>query len=100
MKKDYSQALYWLNKAYSSGADEAVEPLGICYYQGYGVSKDYQKAVSFFEKGVKFGYSRCKAYLGTCYLLGLGVVENKDKALELILDAAYEGDELGLKLKK
>ena len=54
---------------------------------------DFQEAVKWFEFASNNGNSKATYYLGCCYYDGDGVPENEARALELLRDAAKNGED-------
>ena len=53
VKKDLETAFVWFEKSAKQDCPEGLYMLGLCYYQGWGVSADPTKASPLFKKAVK-----------------------------------------------
>ncbi|MCI6019230.1 MAG: AAA family ATPase [Clostridiales bacterium] len=58
--KDYTKAVYWLEKSAAQNYVSAFNTLGICYFNGYGVAKDLYKALEYYEKAAALGHENAK----------------------------------------
>ena len=90
-KKDYKEAINWLEKAVAQNNSGAFNSIGFCYYYGYGVKQDYNEAVKYFRKASDFGEEYAYLNLGTCYLRGHGVNQDIKQANELFRLAEQKG---------
>ena len=43
-EKDYEKVVEWYEKAVADRNTDAMNHLGVCYYNGHGVPQDYEKA--------------------------------------------------------
>ena len=76
--KDYGEAVRWLEAA---GRNlDAVNLLGTCYENGYGVIQDPEKAAELYQQAAKQEHVTAQYNLGNCYLNGSGVEKNVDTA--------------------
>ncbi|MDR0537274.1 MAG: sel1 repeat family protein [Tannerellaceae bacterium] len=89
--KDYR---YWYEKAEKQGDAYAQNRLGVCYYNGEGVTKDFGQAVHWFEKAEKQGYAYAQYNLGICYYNGNGVTKDYIQAVSWFRKAAEKGDDI------
>jgi len=55
VEKDYSKALFWYDKAVSSGDAAAYNKLGFFHERGMGVPADEAKALEFYKRGAEAG---------------------------------------------
>lgn len=92
IKKDYSKAFYWLEKAANNGSLEAQYSLGVMYGDGEGVNQDYKKAIEWFEKAALKDYPLAQYNLGVMYGKGEGVKKDLKKAIEWHKKAAINGN--------
>ena len=53
--KDYTKAIYWLEKSAAQNFSGAYNNLGICYSNGYGVAQDKYKALEYYQKAADLG---------------------------------------------
>ena len=81
----------WYRKAAEQGNAEGQYNLGVCYYNGKGVTKDYAKAVEWYTKAAEQGHAWGQYNLGICYYLGEGVSKDYAKAVEWWRKAAEQG---------
>lgn len=75
---DYQNAWNYLNTANKLGSIAAINTMGLCYLNGYGVNKDVNKALEYFLEASHHNYPYAYNNIGKIY-------ENKNK-----LDIAYE----------
>src|SRR2546425_2396105 len=66
--------------------------LGVCYYNGWGVTKNLQEALSWYRKSAEQGHARAQRNLGVCYAIGAGVGKDTVKAAKWYQKAAAQGD--------
>ena len=78
---NYTQAIYWYEKAAKQGNSDAQYNLGYMYYNGYGIKKDYAQAVIWFQKSAKAGNAVAQCSLGLCYKYGDGIQLNYPLAM-------------------
>ena len=55
MSRNYSTALYWLNKAVAQNNADAMFILGLMYEWGRGVNQDLNKALSLLDRSAALG---------------------------------------------
>lgn len=90
LPKDEGQAVYWLEKAASSGYPKAQTNLGYMYEKGLGVPRDQQLAVSWYTKAALQGASYAQMLLARHYDTGQGVPLDKDQAVAWYIKAAEQ----------
>ena len=90
--KQYGQAVALYRQAADRGEAKAQSRLGICYYNGWGVTKDYNQAASWFRKAAEQGEANAQANLGVCYHYGNGVTRSYTQAVEWYRKATEQGD--------
>ncbi|MGN8702672.1 TIR domain-containing protein, partial [Catenibacterium mitsuokai] len=88
VEKNYTQAVYYYNKAIDLGNIKAMSNLGACYYHGYGTEKDYTKAVTYYNKAIDLGNINAMLQLGICYYYGHGVKQDYKQAFSWFKKAA------------
>lgn len=64
---DYAKAYYWFNKAAELNNKAAINMLGRCYEDGFGVAKDTSVAKKYYLKAAKMGMTVAKRNLGILY---------------------------------
>jgi TPR repeat protein len=77
-KKDYKDAIMFLNEAVTNGQGytEAENALGNMYRDGSGVLQDQTKALHFYTLGAKHGNANSQYNLGNMYKNGIGTEQN------------------------
>lgn len=80
-----------LNAAKDSDPD-ALNHLGIWYYEGANVERDYTIAARFFAKAASLGHADAAGHLGLCYRLGHGVEADSIRAMHLFDSAISAGN--------
>lgn len=86
--KCYKQAII------TSGYDDALLDLGLCYLHGEGVELDYEKGRYFMLRSAKQGNTPARYNMGWIYHYGAGVEINLDEALKwYTLSAMYGYDQ-------
>ncbi len=78
---DYNKALECFNQAAKLGVSDAMNYLGIMYFDGTGVEKNYSLAAAWFVKAIQTdsGNAHAAYNLGRMYYLGVGV--NRDMVM-------------------
>ena len=97
VKQDYAKAVYWFEKAISTGSTEPNTQfeLGKCYENGWGTTQDYRKAFVLFEKAANAGYMYAQNTLGWMYQNGYGTSQDYNLALYWYEKAGENGLEQG-----
>lgn len=91
-KKDFPEALKWLEKSASDNYYLALNGLGNVYYEGLlGQNKDFEKAFIYYQKASEYGYHDAINNLASMYDLGQGTKQDCLKAVELFEVAASKG---------
>ena len=72
---------------------EAQYNLGLCYYNGKGVTKNYTEAVKWYRKAAEQGDAYAQYNLGLCYKNGYGVPKDISQAVVWYRKAARQGDD-------
>ena len=86
VEKDNSEAVRWLEEAGSH--PDAVNLLGYCFENGYGVIRNPEKAAELYRKAAELGHVTAQLNLGNCYQDGSGVVKDEAEAFEWFRKAA------------
>ncbi len=74
------------------GCIRALNVLGTCYKDGYGVSKDLRKATEWYIKASKEGDAIAQRNIASCYANGEGVENDESKAVNMYFRAALQGN--------
>jgi len=90
-KEDYTNAVRWFLRSASADYAPAQAILGVCYYDGEGVTKDYSIARDYFEKAVLKNNAKAINGLGILYLYGRGVEKDIKKGMKLMEKAGKLG---------
>ena len=86
-KKDFSQALKYLNKAKQNGNVYANLPLAFLYYKGEGVQKDIEKSFDLLEESSNID-PVAAFQLSRFYLQGINTKVDNEKGVKLLEFAA------------
>lgn len=78
-------------KMAKKGDVKAQNYIGMCYYNGEGVSQDYEKAVEWFSKAAEQEYDVAQFNLGYCFYKGKGRAKDYTKAFYWFSKAANQG---------
>jgi TPR repeat protein len=92
VKRDYAQAVEWLQQSAAQGNTSAMCNLAWAYESGKGVKQDYAKARYLLEKAAARSVPYAQIALGDMYEYGLGVPKDAAKALGYYQKAAERGD--------
>lgn len=90
-RKQYEKNLPKYRKSAEKGDPKAQYKLGICYFNGYGVTKDLDEAINWFRKAAEQGDAESQNMLGYCYRNGQGVEMDYDQAIYWYDKAASQG---------
>ncbi len=91
LSEDYQKAVPYFLKAAEQGHADAQNNLGLCYYNGLGVTQNYTKVVTWYSKAAEQGHADAQFNLGVMYEYGQSVVKNYTKALIWYRKAAEQG---------
>jgi len=89
--QDYTQAVYWYQKAAQQGYAAAENNLAGMYLDGRGLPQDYTQALYWYRKAADQGLATAQENLGDLYFLGKGVTQDYSKAVYWYLKAAEQG---------
>lgn len=78
---NYNEALKQFLLIAKTGSANALNAIGIYYYEGKACKHNYQQALSYFQKAANMGYASAMRNLGDCYRLGHGVAVDMEVAL-------------------
>lgn len=81
----------WWRKAAELGIADAMNRLGMCYFEGEGVRKNYKEAASLFNEAALQGHGWAQNNLGRCYEEGKGVKKDNDLAIRWYSQALNNG---------
>ena len=96
-RKDWGNAFYWLDQAYSKDFMIVCHNLGDMYYHGNGTNQSYPKAFEIFSKGSKFD-AHCKYRVAYMLRNGLGTDVDFGRSNLLLKEAADENNARALYL--
>ena len=89
--QNYAAAVNIIRPLAEQGYARAQCNLGICYYNGHGVTQDYYAAASWYRKAAEQGYADAQNNLGRCYEKGRGVTQDYYAAVNWYRKAAEQG---------
>ena len=92
VKRDYTLARRWFQKAADQDNPLGQNGLGVLYQNGLGVEQDYAQALQWFRKSADQRYGWGLANLGTMYKNGWGVAVDYDAALQSFKAAAEQNN--------
>ena len=97
VSEDFSKAVYWFEKAISTGSTEPNTQLelGKCYENGWGTTQDYKKAFVLYEKAANADNMYAQNALGWLYHNGYGTAQDYNLALYWYEKAGENGLEQG-----
>ncbi len=87
-KKNYSRAVKLYFKAVELGHNGAMNCLGYCYQNGYGVIQNDEKAFEYYKKSADLGNSYAIYNLAKIYFYGIGINKSIKTALALFEKSA------------
>ena len=90
-KGDYANAVKHYERLAKEEDATAQCWLGVCYYNGQGVTQDYVEAVAWYRKAAEQGYASAQYNLGYCYANGRGVTQDYVEAVAWYRKAAEQG---------
>ena len=85
-----------LQEAADSANMYAMNYIGVCYENGYGVKKKIKEAVKWYQKAAEAGSTTGMCNLGNCYYNGNGVKKNFKEAVKWYQKAIEGGDAYGM----
>ncbi len=89
-KKEQDEAFQCLQKAVTKGHVRAMNQLGFCYMNAYGVAKDQAVASRWFLKAAEQGEPFSQYYLGRRCQVGIGNVQDEEEAVRWFRKAAEQ----------
>ena len=84
----YSEELF---READLGNAEAQYALGLCYYEGSGISEDHSKAAEWWGKSADQGNMYAQYNLGLCYFNGDGIEYSLSQGLQFLTKSASQG---------
>jgi len=88
---DYSQTLFWAQKAADQNDAVSLYLIGMFYNNGKAVPRDNKMALLFLSKASDLGFDIAQYKLGTFYYYGIGGEVNYPEALKWFQKAAIQG---------
>ena len=93
-KQDDLQAFRWFSKAVAQGNTDAMNNLGLMYYEGKSiVVKNYYEAERLFRNAAEQGSPQGMSNLGLLYYEGKGLEQNYTQAYRWFNRATAKGNE-------
>ena len=98
IKRSYTKAFEWYEKAAKLGYSKGQVNLGSMYYSGRGLKSgpSYEMAAKLFQEAADQGDPIAQNNLGICYEIGRGVEKNKLEAMQLYERSAKSGNPSGM----
>ena len=78
------------------GNADAMNDLGVLYYDGRGCEQDFTKAVHFYEMAAGKGHVKARENLGYCYYYGRNMPVDYEKAYHCFALGALSGELISL----
>ena len=96
-RKDYGLAVTYYQKSIliNENHKKALNNLGVCYENGFGVTQNYAKAEELYRKSANLGHVTAQNNLGDLYYFGKGVSQDFSEAKKWYLKAAEQGNAYG-----
>ena len=88
----YDRAVTLLRKSAEGGCTIAQYNLGVCYYQGVGVTVDIDETIKWWRMAAESGCVEAQNNMGAFYYQGLGVEQSYEEAVRWYTMAAEQGD--------
>lgn len=85
---NYKEALKQFLLVAKTGSANALNAIGIYYYEGKACKKNYQQAMGYFQKAADLGYASAMRNIGDCYRFGHGVTKSMTNAIRWYQQAA------------
>lgn len=93
---NYAEAMRYFEAAARTGNADAMNGIGILFYEGSGVERDYKMAARWYEEAVKRGQNNALTNLGWIYDQGLTGSRDEQLALDFYTKAVERGHYDGL----
>ncbi|KAL0209000.1 hypothetical protein P9112_011587 [Eukaryota sp. TZLM1-RC] len=81
--QDYSQAVFYYQKAAEVGNEVGMYNLGLCYEHGHGVPNDLHQAIKCYEKDKHAGYPKAGEKIEVYLIFGCQI-SGREKNFHLI----------------
>ena len=91
IRRNYSKALEWYEKAARAGQAEGYYNLGVCYEIGMGASADAAKALQNYQKAADMGLPIALNKLASMCISGTGTAKDTAKGIAYLEKAADAG---------
>jgi TPR repeat protein len=88
---NYIEAAKWNRLAAEQGHAGAQNNLGVCYYEGHGITQDYLEAAKWFRRAAEQGDSAGQFSFGLCCYYGNGAPQDLVEAVNWFRKAAAQG---------
>ncbi|KAG9291387.1 hypothetical protein G9A89_003491 [Geosiphon pyriformis] len=90
--RDLSKSFQWYKVAAEAGSALAMTEVGVCYFNGDGVTIDRRKALEYYQKSAELGNAFGQYNLSFCLEHGIGTEADKEKAVNLLKISAMAGN--------
>lgn len=97
---NYDKAYEYFQQAADAGLAEAVNELGLCFYEANGVTGDASRAAQLFERAADMGCPRAMANIAECYWDGDGIKRDEEKACQWAELAEENGEKVKFSSRK
>lgn len=87
---DSIKAYQWFMKAAEEGYAVAEHNVGVCLYEGLGVTRNLTKANYWAMKAAKRGFAPAQHNIGIAYINGEGTEKNAEEAFKWFMKAAKQ----------
>ncbi len=84
--------LKWIGEAAKNGHAEAMQAIGIAFFEGDGVERNRTRAIRYLEQSAKLGLEEAQYYTGFFYAMGEDIPQDLDKAVTFLEMAADQGN--------
>jgi TPR repeat protein len=91
VRRDYDQAIPWLEASSAQGDPLAKMQLGVAYASGSGVEQSFEIAVRLLEEAAEAGVGEAIVYMSEAYAEGYGVDKDPVRAAMFMTVAKRAG---------
>jgi TPR repeat protein len=88
---NYAKAFTWYSQAARLNHPEALNNIGVMYFNGRGVEQNFKKAFDYYQKAAELDNPTAQYNLGCLYRDGKGVAVDKKQAMKWLGKAAEQG---------